>query len=193
MPTYIMKDIPSLFLPFGELHMSPGVGVDSSVVVNMVEFESENNFGIVTHLGVPFNDHWESNSDTWTVEVEIDVGNVAITCRVRCIRLSLSQPFGGIIQQGSFTPTQVMGTSRTFNPVAPIWTPGEEDCENYLGVDLSFQYDAAMNRSLTMGLGTTANEVITDVSENVGSCKHPPPSGSFAISGRSAPDTLMLS
>ena len=64
-----------------------------------------------------------------------------------------------------------MGATRTYTVTAPAWTDGEEDCGNRLAIELDVNCNAAHgNCRFTMGLGTTANEVIEDITENTAGC-----------------------
>ncbi len=119
MPTYVQKDIASDISPYltGNREMSVGAGADGSFVVSLGTIEIFEDHGFITLVGVPNNDGWESGG-TFTVEVEIDVGNHSIDGSVRIDRIDSD---GNIIQSGSFTSTQAMNANRTFSPVAPTW------------------------------------------------------------------------
>ncbi len=171
MPTYVEQTDNSDLSPSWpnttafDKEMSSGAGGDGSVVVSLLSSETKSG-GFITPAGVPNSDGWESGG-TWTVEIEVDVGNHQITARARCVRLSST---GTILQSGAFTGAQVLSATVTFSPVAPTWTGGEEDCANRLAIEVEFIENQVMANSVTIGLGTTANEVITDVDENQGAC-----------------------
>lgn len=123
----------------------------------------------VTEANVPNSDSWESGG-TWTVEVFLGVtgGDIDITCDVRVGRCDSS---GTILQTGSFVGTQAMDADRTFSPVAPTWTGGEEACGNRLFAELLFTNNAAHGgHTVGVEVNTVDNEVITDVTENAGTC-----------------------
>ncbi len=168
MPTYVQKDIASDVSPYltGNREMSAGAATDGSFVVSLGTIEIFEEHGFITPSGVPNNDGWESGG-TFTVEVEMDVGNHSIDGSVRIDRIDSG---GSIIQSGSYTATQAMNANRTFSPVAPTWTGGEEACDNRLGVVIKFEHATGMGHSCTVGLGTTANETVTDVTEDASGC-----------------------
>ena len=171
MPTYIEKTTVSDLSPTWpnttafDREISSGAGGDGSVVVSLSASETKSG-GFITPAGVPNSDAWESGG-TWIVEIEIDVGNHQVTARARCVRLDSA---GNILQGGAFTATQTLDASRTFSPVAPTWTGGEEDCDNRLSVEMDLLENQGMANSVTIGLGTAANELTTDVAEDAGSC-----------------------
>lgn len=172
MPTYIQKiEISDLSLGGAATRdLTAGTGIDTSFGVS-----PSNGGGTITHFfvtiaGVPNSDSWE-NGGTQTVEVEIDSGDSDIDCNVRIGRCNST---GTILQTGSFVGTQAMDVSRTFSPVAPTWTGGEEACGNRYFAELLFTNNAAHgSHSLLVAVGTAANEVVTDITENGGTCTAP--------------------
>lgn len=172
MPVYVEKDINSDLAPAWpnavafDKEMSAGAGIDGSVVVSLAGSQTKSG-GFITSAGVPNSDQWEDGG-TWTVEIEADVGNHQITARCRCVRLD---SVGAILQSGAFTATQTLDASRTFSPVAPAWTNGEEDCDNRIAIEVEFIENQGKANSVTIGLGTTpANDVTTDIVENTAGC-----------------------
>ena len=131
-----------------------------------------NGGGTQTHFFVttsdnPNSDEW-LDSGTYTVEVEVDTGDSSVDCDVRVGRCNSS---GTILQTGSFVGAQDMSVTRSYSPIAPAWTDGEEACGNRLYVELLFTNNASHgSHDVTIGLGTTANEVITDLTEDAGGC-----------------------
>lgn len=169
MPTYIQKvDASDLSLGGAATRViSAGTGTDTSFTETAANGGGTETHYFVTPSGVPNSDSWESGG-SWTVEVEVDVGDASVTCEVRVGRCDSG---GTILQTGSFTATQAMDVTRSFSPTAPTWTGGEEACDNRLFVELLFTNNAAHgSHDVTVGVGTTANEVVTDVTEDAGSC-----------------------
>jgi len=155
----------------GTNEISTGTGTDTNLNV-----DPANNGGTITRFfvtaaGVPNSDAWE-DAGSQTVEIEIDTGDGDITGEVRVGRCDSS---GTILQTGNFTSTQAMDASRTFSPSAPTWTGGEEACGNRYFAEMLFTNNASHgNHSIDIGLGTIANEVITDITENTGGCSAGP-------------------
>lgn len=178
MPTYIQKNIASDLSPYAEfnLEMSTGAGSDSSVVVSMTGSEVSAG-GFISVAGVPNSDSWE-DSGSWTVEIEVDVGAHQIEARCRAVRLDSG---GTILQSGSFTAAQIMSANRVYTVTAPAWTDIEEDCDNRAAIEIEFTNTDTMARSCTLGLGTTENEVVTDITEDAGSCGGAPTRRVFII------------
>ena len=115
MPTYVQKDTDSDLSPFGAFNkeLSAGTGSDAAVTVSGINPGSPTTGGFITPAGVPNSDLWE-DSGTWTVEVEVDTGNMQLDCRVRCVRLNSG---GTVLQSGAYTAAQGLTVSRTFSPV----------------------------------------------------------------------------
>lgn len=169
MPTYVQKITASDLSLGGSATrvISAGTGSDTFWTANPANGGGTETHFYVTEPNIPNSDAWE-NGGTQTVEVEIDAGDSSITCQVRVGRCDSG---GTILQTGSFTGTQTMDVSRTFSPVSPTWTGGEEACGNRYFVELLFTNNAAHgSHSLDVGVGTTANEVITDITEDSGTC-----------------------
>lgn len=172
MPTYVEKDISSDLSPvwantllFADIEMSGGAGVDSSRGAS-IPSTATRSFGIILISGLPNNDAWEDGG-TQTVEIEIDVGHMNIDMRCRIVKLDSA---GVIIESGAFTSFQTAQASRVFSPVAPTWA-GAEACDNRLAIEFEVvNTDTMTARTLTIGLGTVANEVITTITENSPAC-----------------------
>jgi len=163
MPTYVQKTTNSDVSPFAKFNkaISVGTGADSSVVVSLAADEIVAG-GFITPVNVPASQTWE-DSGTWTVEIEVDEGNSNIDARVRCVRIDAA---GAVLQSGAYTALSNLNSSKTFSPVAPAWTNGEEACDNRLAVEIEFQNSKASVQAVTLGLGTALNEVVTDVTED---------------------------
>lgn len=170
MPTRIQKITASdLTLSGGTATrvLSPGAGADTFFNVAPANGGGQETHFFVTDANVPNSDAWE-NAGTWTVEIEIDTGDADLDCDVRCGRCDSS---GTILQVGSFVGTQLMDVTRSFSPVAPTWTGGEEACGNRLFVELLFTNNAAHGSNMIdVGVGTTSNEVVDDITEDGGTC-----------------------
>ena len=166
MPTYIQKTTNSDLSPFAEFNreISTGTGTDTGLVVSLSSSELVTG-GFITPAGVPNSDDWEDGG-TWTVEVEIDSGSHQVTARARVVRLD---DVGTVIQVGSYTSFQILDDNRIYSPVAPTWE-AEEDCDNRLAVEIEFSENQGMANSVTLGLGTALNEVVTDITEDAGGC-----------------------
>lgn len=169
MATYIQKTDNSDVSPFTEFNkvLSSGTGTDTGVTVSVGALASSDG-GWITPSGTPNSDSWESGG-TQTVEIELDSGNMSVDGQVRIVRVNSS---GTILQSGSYTANQTLfGGPLTFSPVSPTWTGGEEDCTNRLAIQMNFtNTDDMMAQAVTVGLGTTSNEVVTDITENNGTC-----------------------
>lgn len=172
MPTYVEKDISSDLSPawantllFADIEMSAGAGIDGSRGASIPSTETRS-FGIILISGLPNNDAWEDGG-TQTVEIEVDAGHMNLTMRCRIVKLSAT---GTIIESGAFTGTQTAQASRVFSPVAPTWS-GAEACGNRLAIEFEVvNTDSMTARTLTVGLGTINNEVITTITENSSGC-----------------------
>ena len=170
MATYIQKvDASDLSLSGGTAtrDLTTGTGTDTNFTANPANGGGTETHFFVTIAGVPNSDAWESGG-TQTVEVEVDSGDGDIDCDVRIGRCDSS---GTILQVGSFVGVQDMSATRSYSPVAPTWTGGEEACGNRYFAELLFTNNAAHgNHSVDVGVGTTANEVVTDITETAGTC-----------------------
>lgn len=169
MPTYIQKSTVSDLSLGGTAtrEISAGTGTDTSFNSAPANGGGTETHFFVTVPGKPNSDSWESGG-TQTVEIEIDSGNSSFTAQVRVGRCNSS---GTILQTGSFTATQALDVTRTFSPVAPTWTGGQEACGNrYFAEILITNNNSHGSNSVDIGLGTAANEVITDITENNGTC-----------------------
>lgn len=170
MPTYIQRiDASDLTLAGGTAtrDMATGTGTDTNFTVNPANGGGTQTHFFLTVSGVPNSDAWESGG-TFTVEIEIDLGDSNLDCDVRIGRCDSS---GTILQNGSFIGAQALTTSVSFSPVAPTWTGGEEACGNRLFIECLFTNNAVHgNHDVDVGVGTVANEVITDITEDSSGC-----------------------
>ena len=169
MPTYIEKSTTSDLSLGGTAtrEISAGTGTDTSFNVAPANGGGQLTHFFVTVSGKPNSDAWE-DSGTQTVEVEIDSGDADIDCQARVGRCDSS---GTILETGSFTAVQVMDVSRSFSPVAPAWNNAEEACGNRYFAELLFTNNAAHgSHSVDVGVGTAADEVTTDITEDNGGC-----------------------
>jgi len=162
-PTYIQKTTNSDLSPFAEFNkvLSSGTGTDTGITIALTAAQVTTG-GFITPSGTPNSELWESGG-TWTVEVEIDVGNNKILARARCVRLDSA---GTVLQTGTYTAQDSLVATTSFSPVAPSWTRTEEDVDNRLAVEIEFTCDSNMDQSATIGVGTTANEIITNITED---------------------------
>ncbi len=146
---------------------SAGAGVDTSFNSAPANGGGQETHFFITNAGIPNNDAWE-DSGVWTVEVEIDNGNASFTCDVRVGRCADD---GTILQVGAFIGTQAMDVTRSFSPVAPVWTNGEEACGNRQFVELLITNNNAHGaNTIDIGLGTVANEIVDDLSVDTAGC-----------------------
>ena len=170
MPTYIEKiDASDLTLAGGTAtrDLSTPTGTNTNFNVAPANAGGQQTHFFLTLAGVPNSDAWESDG-TQTVEIEVDNADADIDCDVRIGRCDST---GTILQTGSFVGAQDMGATRSFSPVAPTWTGGEEACGNRYFVELLFTNNAAHGaHSVDVGVGTTANEVVTDITEDSAGC-----------------------
>lgn len=170
MPTYIEKiDASDLNLAGATAtrDLTAGTGTDTNFNVAPANAGGTETHFFVTVAGVPNSDSWEDGG-THTVEVEVDNGDAEIDCDVRVGRCDSA---GNILQTGAFVGPQAMDVTRSFSPVAPAWTNGEEDCGNRYFVELLFTNNAAHGTHFVdIGVGTAANEVVTDITEDAGTC-----------------------
>lgn len=165
MPTYIQKIDDSDLSVFAEFNkvLSSGTGSDSGITINLSGSE-EVTGGFITPSGVPNSNQWES-SGTWTVEIEVDSGPaMGVGGSVRIVRLD---SLGNILQAGSYTAGQGLNIDRIFNPVAPVWNEEDEDPDNRIAIEFRVTNNTASPQTVIIGVGTTNNEVITDITEDV--------------------------
>lgn len=174
MPTYIQKEDASDLSPAWanttqfDNEISAGVGVDSVVTVSLTPLEIKS-ASFITIANKPNSDVWE-DAGTHTVEIELDSANMNIRAKCRIVRLD---SLGVILESGAFTAFQTLQADRIFNPVSPTWVSAEA-CDNRIAIEFEFEnLDTMMTQSADIGLGTTANEVITDITENGGTCSAP--------------------
>lgn len=186
MPTYVEKITASDLSPswpnttLFDLEMSVGTGADTSTPLSGMSGAVES-ASFISLAGVPNNDSWEDGG-TQTVEIEVDTQTADIDIRVRIVRLSST---GTILQTGSFTaPQDLNAATRTFSPVAPTWSG--ESCDDRIAVELEISYNPPHGSATSdIGLGTVANEVITDITEDSAGCT--------AVSGFFTPLTINAS
>ncbi len=173
MPTYIQKTTASDLSPFadGNREMSDGTGSDTSFTVNAANGGGQETHGFITPADVPNNDDWETGAIN-PVEIEIDSGDSDVTCQCRAVRLDAA---GNVEESGAFTSTQAMDASRTFNCAEPGggWGSGGDAiaCGDRIAIECLFTNNAAHGgHSIDVGLGTTSNEVVTVILEDVAAC-----------------------
>lgn len=172
MPTYIEKTTDSDLTPSWpqttsfDKEISVGTGTDTFVSVTMMAGQFRSG-AFITPAGVPNNDAFE-DTGAQTVEIEIDTQTANIQARCRVVMLGST---GTILESGGFTGFQTLGAaSRSFSPVSPAWS-ATESCANRLAIEFEFENTAGHgSESADIGLGTASNEIITDISENSGSC-----------------------
>jgi hypothetical protein len=166
MPTYIQKTTNSDITPSGNKfakEMSAGTGTDTGVLVDLTSSQVISGF-FFTPSGKPNSDSWE-NGGTWTVEIEVDSVSPKIDARVRVQRYNSS---GTLQESGNFTASQTLNGTVSFSPVAPTWST--QACGDRIGIEIEFTETQGKANSVTIGLGTTANEVVTDITEDAGTC-----------------------
>lgn len=123
----------------------------------------------ITLAAIPNSDAWESGG-TQTVELEVSMGDPDFDCQVRIVRLS---DVGVILQSGALTAIQTLDQDRIFSPVAPTWTGGQEDCDNRLAIELVITNNDSMSHSLKLNIRIVTAEIITDITEDGGTCGAP--------------------
>lgn len=169
MVTYIMKITDSDITPIPRAAskvMSTGTGTDTSFNVAIAKQVYQYIY-FFTEPNVPSNDDWE-DAGTQTVEIEMDTGDVNILGEVSIARYNSS----GVLQDsGAYTAQQTLDVSRTFSPVAPTW--GTCACGDRIAIVLRIYNDSHQDRNVDFGVGTTANEVITDITEDSAGCEPP--------------------
>lgn len=151
--------------------MKKGASTDGTLTVTIpspVGFKA----GIwVTDGLVPNNADW--GSGVFTIELEIDAGNVNIQARCRPVRISVS----GVVQQnGDWSDWKLCNVSRIYDaadanppqsPAGGNWTPGS--ALDLIMIEWEFEHiGVSGSQSITIGTGTTANEVDSPVGENTG-------------------------
>lgn len=180
MVTYIIKTTDSDITPAANIfskEISTGTGTDTSF--NAAVGKGDTLYGyFFTPADVPKNDDWE-DAGTQTVEIEIITGDINFKTRVRIARYNSS----GVYQEaGNWTAVQTLDVSRTFSPVAPTW--GSCACGDRIGIEVEIFNDSHANSSVDIGVGTTANEVITDITEDAAACDVTgPPANSAMMMG----------
>jgi len=165
MPTYIQKTTAAHVSPFadGNRVLSTGTGTDTFFNVAPANGGGTETHGFITPAEIPNSFAW-ANGGTQTFEIEVDTADSDLDAQVRIVRLDST---GTVLQSGAFTGAQDMGVTRSFSPVAPTWTAGEHNCNNLIAFEILFTNNAAHgNHEIDVGLGTTANEAVTDIVEN---------------------------
>ncbi len=178
MPTYYQTNKTSDLTPFTafNLELKEAVGIDDSLVITLLAgLGTSGGFILVDNL--PNSDQWEGDGSTttWTLKIQVDSTESNIGTKVRAVRLS---SVGAVLQSGDWTGEASMAEDRIFTIDTPDWTDGEEACDNRLAVEVNFiNNDASNSRTCTIGLGTSANSLATDITEDAGSCSpvDPPP------------------
>jgi len=174
MAVYIAKDITSDVNPitkdntplFDDVDMSTGAGTDGSRGAS-IPSQTLRSFAFITVAGVPNFDAWESGG-IMTIELEVDAGNMNLRARVRIGRINSS---GTVLQVGAYTNFVTLNTSQILSPTSPTWTGAEEACGNRLFMEFEVENtDTMMALTLTVGLGTLANEIVSNITENAGGC-----------------------
>lgn len=174
MPTYNTKSTASDLSPTWtnatdhDLEMSAGTAATNtqtwSIPANGLE-----SAGWITPSDKPNSDVWE-DSGTWTVRLNVTANNMNMRARCRCVRLDLN---GVVLQSGAFTPFQTMHPieSKTFSPVAPAWTDGEEACNNRLAIEWEAEnLDGMMTQSFDYEVDLGNSDTVTDITEDAGTC-----------------------
>jgi len=125
----------------------------------------------ITVSGKPNTDAAEDGG-TQTVEIDLSMGDPDFTMKCRIVRLDSS---GNIEESGSFTGTQVMDASRTFSPVSPTWgSAGDaEACSDRYAIEFEIVNADTMSHALKLNIRVTTAEVITDITEDGGTCSAP--------------------
>ena len=176
MPTYIQKDTASDISPSWpnatqfDVDMSAGTGGTggNNISLNASEIKSAS---FITVANKPNSDAFE---DGGTQTVEVSPSSAAMTIRIRCRMARLSSTGVILGVKGAFTGFQIVTAGdMTFSPVSPTWT-GTELCSDRLAVEWEFENtDTMMSASVILESGDVTEEVITDITENGGTCPAP--------------------
>lgn len=149
--------------------MFTGAGTPSNFTVT-IPASSTRSASFITVTGVPNSDAWEDGG-TQTVELDVNMGDADFTGKCRIVRLDTD---GNIEESGSFTGTQAIttGANLTFSPVSPTWeTAGDANaCGDRIAIEWEFVNSDTHNHSLKLDIRVTTAEVITDITENGGTC-----------------------
>ncbi|MHA2401568.1 MAG: hypothetical protein ACXADH_01135 [Candidatus Kariarchaeaceae archaeon] len=172
MVTWVQIATASDLSPFadGNRVASPNTGTDTSYNVAPANGGGTETHGHITDADDPNNNAWESG--TYTIEIEIDTGDAEINAQVRLVRLDAA---GNVEETGAFTATQALDVSRTFTPAIPGggWGSGGDPqaCDDRFAIEILYTNNAAHGaHSVDVGLGTTANEIITPITRDTGPC-----------------------
>jgi hypothetical protein len=168
-PTYIQTNKASDLSPYTgfNLELDPLTGMDDTLVVMLLAGLSMSG-GFILKSGKPNSDDWNSHSGTWSVYLEVDVAESLIDARCRAVQLDAT---GTVITNGVWGAAQTMAESRTLVSGANTWGAGDDACGNRLAVEVEFtNTDAGNPVTCTIGLGTSANIVTTDITEDAGTC-----------------------
>lgn len=164
--TRICSDVNSDLSPFAEFSKRATASESDGSITVSIGGSATLIGGWIVESGKPNSDIWEDGG-TWTLEIETDTGNMFVDGRARCVRLDSA---GNVLQVGAYTSAQDLGPDRTFSPVAPTWTNGEEACGNRLAIEFEMVETGGMPRTLVFGTGTVASELAEDITEDAGSC-----------------------
>ena len=174
MPTYVLTADDSDITPSWpntsvfDKDMVEGAGGGGNLQAS-IPASSIRSASFITVANKPNSDAFEDGG-TQTAELRVGGnGNMNLRARCRIVMLTLT---GFILQSVSFTDFQTCtaNTSFSFSPVAPTWFTAE-NCTNRLAIEWEFEnIDTMQAKTLDVDLGTANSEVITDISEDSGSC-----------------------
>lgn len=125
----------------------------------------------ITAAGRPNSDAWE-NAGTWSLDLEVNVGNMNTRARIRAVMLTST---GTIREQGTFGSFVTTDAgSMNLTCTAPTWAPTEV-CSDLAAIEVEHENtDTHSSRSLTLDLGENAgaglNDAVTSVTEDQGTC-----------------------
>lgn len=173
MPTYIAVDVNSDLSPSWANTTLFDVDMDGSGTGTRnfsIPSSTSRSASYITLANIPNSDQWE-DAGSQTVELDVNSGNMDIRGRCRIVRLSST---GTILESGIFTGFQTLTSGQfSFSPVAPTWSTSES-CFNRIAIEWDIENtNTMMSISITFEFGTTDSEVITDITENAGSCTAP--------------------
>jgi len=144
--------------------MTEGTGLDLTIGVSVTTFKA----GFWVTENVLGNNSWGSTG-IFEVELELDVVNINVAARCRPVRIAID---GSITEGGQWSDWQLCDVSRVFDggltnpPDSPAsgWTDGQKN--DLVGIEWEFEKaGGAGAQAITIGTGTTANEVDSPVSE----------------------------
>jgi hypothetical protein len=123
----------------------------------------------ITNQGWPSSDAWDAGG---SMTCELSVNTAMTNLRARC-RIRRMDPVGAATDNGTFTTFQNLtaATVLTFSPAVPTWA-GTESCGNRLMIEWQFNnQNLTNNRTFTLILGGTDNEVTSTITENTLHCR----------------------